>query len=71
VSAVNDALAFRDFIDRIDENCAFALEFLDDETVVDNFLADVDRRAEGFKSDADDVDRPDNSGAESAGLKQK
>ena len=68
VSAVDDALAVGDFVFAVDEDGAFAAEFVDYEAVVDDLLADVDGRAEGFEGDADDVNGADYAGAEAAGL---
>jgi hypothetical protein len=71
VGAVNDALAGGDFVNGIDENGAFALELFNHETVVDDFFADVDGRAEGLEGDANDIDGADDASAESAGLEQE
>ncbi len=68
MGAVNDAFAVGDFVLAIDEDGAFAAEFVDHEAVVDDFLADVDGRAEGLEGDADDVDGADDAGAEAARL---
>ena len=71
VRAVNDAFAGGNFVHRIDKDGAFALELFDHKAVVNNLFADVNWRTEGLERDADDIDRPDDAGAESAGLKQE
>ena len=68
VGAVDDALAVGDFVFAVDEDGAFAAEFVDHKAVVDDFLADVDGRAEGLEGDADDVNGANDAGAEAAGL---
>jgi hypothetical protein len=68
VGAVDDALAVGDFVLAIDEDRAFAAEFVDDEAIVNDFLADVEGRAEGFESDADNVNGTDYAGAEASRL---
>ena len=71
VGAVDHPFPIWDFFHAIDKNGALALQFLDHKAVVDNFLADVDGRAEGLQGDADNVNGPYHSRAEAAGLKQK
>src|SRR5258708_7324848 len=71
VGAVNHALAGRNFIHRVNKNGAFALQFFHHETVVHDLFADVDRRAEGLKGDADDVDGSHYAGAKAARLEQQ
>ena len=68
VGALDDAFAVGDFVFAIDEDGALAAEFVHHEAVVDDFLADVDGRAEGLEGDADDVDGADDAGAEAARL---
>ena len=71
VGAVDDALAVGDFVFAIDEDGALAAQFVDHKAVVDDLFADVNRRAEGFEGDADDVDGAHHAGAEAAGLQEK
>jgi len=71
VSAIDYPLAGRDFVHAVHENRAFALKLLNHKAVVDDFLADVNWRSEGFQGDADDVNGPHHSGAESPGFEQK
>src|SRR6185312_3561717 len=68
---INHALAVRDLFDRINENGAFALQFLYDEAVVDDLLANIDWRPKGFERDAHDIDGTNHPGAEPTGLQQK
>src|SRR4029077_1347585 len=71
VGAVNDALAVGDFVHGIDKNGAFALEFFDHKSVVNDLLAHVDGRAKGLKRDADDIDGANHPGADSAARQQE
>src|SRR4029077_4816528 len=71
VGAVDYALPFRNFINAINEDGAFLLEFFDHEPVVDDFLADIDWRPERLECDADDVDGTDHPGAKSTGLQEQ
>src|SRR5262249_8842742 len=71
VSAINHSLALGNFLDTVDENRTFRLEFLDHKAVMDDFLADVDRGAKGLKSNADDVDCPYHARAKAPRLQQK
>ena len=64
--AVDDALAVGDFIFAVDKDGALAAQLIHNEAVMNNFLADVDWRAEGFEGDANNIDRPDYAGAEAA-----
>ena len=50
----------------IDEDCAEPLEASDDVVVVDDLVADVDRRSVLLQQDLDDFDRPVDPGAERA-----
>jgi len=68
VGAVNDAFAVGTSSSLSTKMAPFAAEFVDHEAVVDDFLADVDGRAEGLEGDADDVDGADDAGAEAARL---
>jgi hypothetical protein len=68
VSAVDDSFAVGNFVFAINENCAFGAQFVHDEAVVDDLLADINRWTEGLEGDADDIDGADYAGAESARL---
>ena len=66
--AENGNRSGRDFRKVLDETRAFCTEALDDMTVVNDFVTDVHRRAKLRKRLLDDVDSPNDAGAESAGL---
>ena len=68
MGAVNHPRALGHFVNLINEDGAFAGKVVDNVSIVDYFPAHVDRRAEGFQSDADDVNRPDYAGTKSARL---
>ncbi len=57
-----------DFVDAIDENRSFLLEFFHHKAIVDDFLADINGWAESLEGNADDVDRPNHSGAKTPWL---
>ena len=67
VGRENDDGSFGDFVDFVHEQHALLLEGIDDELVMDDFMAYVDRRAELFEGLFDDVDGAVNTGTESAG----
>jgi hypothetical protein len=71
VGAENDGGAGGHFGEFLDEDRAFCLEVVDDEGVVDDFVADVDRRAELFQRAFDDGDGAVDAGAEAAGIGEK
>jgi hypothetical protein len=71
VCRVDDALAIRHIIDFVDKDGAFFSEFVDNVAIVDNLAAHVDGGAEGFKSDFNDVDGANYTGAKTARLKKK
>ena len=60
------ARIIRYFVQFVDEDRALALEVLDDVAVVDDFVAHIDRRAEPFEREFDDLDRPVDAGAKAA-----
>ena len=62
----HDRAAGRDFVQLLDEHRALRLEVVDDELVVDDLVADVDRRAELRKRLLDDRDRAVDTGAKAA-----
>src|SRR5208283_1968299 len=71
MSAVDDTLASRDLLDAVHEDGALGDQLVHDITVVDDLLADVNRRSEGLKRNANDINGADDSGAEAPGLQQK
>ena len=68
VGAVNNALAVRHLVLAIDKDRALAAQFLNDKAVVDDLFADINRRPKRLQSNADHINRPHHSGAESPGL---
>ena len=54
------------FVELVDEHRAQLPQPVDDEAVVDDFVADIDRRAEPLERELDDLDRPVDPGAEAA-----
>lgn len=68
---INDALALGNLVNIVDENRAFLRQIIDDTTVMDNFLAHVNRRAKSIQRDADNINRADNARAETARLQQQ
>ena len=71
MSAVDDALARRNFLHAIDEDGALGCKLIDHVAIVNNLFAHVNWRAEGFKSDADNIDGAHDSGAKASRLQQK
>src|SRR5437763_3332502 len=71
VGTIDDTFAIRDLVYAVHENRTLALEFLNHETIVHNFLAHVDGRTERLQGDANDIDGPDNPGAKATGLQQQ
>jgi hypothetical protein len=58
-------LSRRDLVELLDEDGALA-QALHDEAVVDDLVADIDRRAVLLERQLDDLDRPVDAGAEAA-----
>ena len=56
----------RHFVELVDEHGAELLKPVDDKAVVDDLVADIDRRAEPLERELDDLDRPVDPGAEAA-----
>ena len=56
----------RNLVELIDEHRAELAQAVDDEAVVDDLVADIDGRAEPLERDLDDLDRPIDSGTETA-----
>ena len=71
VGAEHRHRAVGNFIQLLDEDGALALELLDHMAVVDDLVADIDGRAEFLERPLDDLDRPDDAGAEAARLSHK
>ncbi len=68
VGAEDRDAARRDLVDLVDEMRSFGAQPLDDVAVVDDFVADIDRRAIFLERALDDLDRPFDPGAKSARL---
>ena len=66
VRAEDDGRAVRHCVELVDEHGAEAAQAIDDEPVVHDLVAHVDRRAEELDRALDDVDRAVDAGAESA-----
>ena len=71
MGAENRHGAVGNFIQRLDEDRAHALELLDHMAVVDDLVADIDRRAELLEGPLDDLDCPDHPRAEPPRLSHK
>src|SRR5215471_12282860 len=71
VGAVNDAFAFGDLVDAVDEDRTLLLQFFDYETVVNDLLADVNRRPKGFERNTNNIDRAHHPGAETPRLQKQ
>jgi hypothetical protein len=56
VCAKNRHTALWDFVDLVDEMCAFGAQTLDDMTVMNDFMTHVDRWAIFFERTLDDLD---------------
>ena len=63
--------AARDLVDFADEDRALGAQALDDMGVVDDFVADIDRRAMLRDGALDDLDGADDAGTEAARLRQQ
>ena len=57
----------RHFVELVDEHGAQLRQPVDDEPVVDDLVANIDRRAEPLERELDDLDRPIDAGAKAAG----
>ena len=56
----------RDLVELVDEHRAELAQAVDDEAVVDDLVADVDRRSEPLERELDDLDRAVDSRAKAA-----
>ena len=71
VGGVNYTLTIRHVVDLVNKNGALFGQFVHNIAVVDDFAANVNRRAESLKRDLDDVDGTNNAGAKAARFEQK
>jgi hypothetical protein len=62
----DDGPVVRDLVKLIDEQRAEPTQAIDDETVVDDFVAHIDGRAEPLERQLDDLDCSVDTGAEAA-----
>ncbi|MND69290.1 hypothetical protein D3C80_607560 [compost metagenome] len=60
------AMFFRNLVQFLDEDGALGFQSLDDITVMNDLVADIDRRTVLFQRQNDDLDRPVDTGAETA-----
>src|SRR5260370_7841124 len=60
----------RHLVQLFDKHGAGGAQFLNDVLVVDNFLADVNRRTIEVQSNLDHIDSPDDTGPKATGLAQ-
>jgi len=70
VRAEDGHRALRHLRQLLDENRALGLQAVDDELVVNDLVAHVDRRAVFLERPLDDLDRPHDARAEAARLRQ-
>src|SRR3954464_13233955 len=71
VGRIDDTLPFGHFVDLVYKNGTLGAKVFDDMTVMNDLLADVDRRSEGVESDLHDIDGANHPGAESSWLEEK
>src|SRR6185312_2894684 len=69
--AVDDPRALRHIFDAVNEHCSLSCQIVHYVAVVDDLFADVDRSAEGFKRNTDNIDGTHDTGAESPWLEQQ
>ena len=67
VGAEDDEMAVRHLVQLVHEDRPLLPQFIDDERVVHDLMADVHHSPEPLKGEVDDVDGADHSGAETAG----
>src|SRR5580658_1154513 len=71
MSAVDDTHAGGDLVDVVDEDCTLLRQFVHNKAIVDDLLADINGRPEGFKGNLHHINGADNACTEAAGLEQK
>ncbi len=62
----DDRAVVRHFVEFVDEYRAQLAQPIDDEAVMDDLVADIDRRTEPLERELDDLDRPVDTGAKAA-----
>ena len=65
MGTVNDTLAIGNLIHVVDKNGTLLLKFLHHKAVVDNLFTNVNWWPEGFEGNADNINGPHHTGAES------
>jgi hypothetical protein len=68
VGAVDDTLTIGDIVDFMHEDSALFSQLIHNIAVVNDFTANIDRSAEGFEGDFDDVDGANDSSTKAARL---
>jgi len=66
----DDAATFGHFAQFFDKDCTGGTQLIDNMPIVDNFFADVNRRAIQIERNSNDIDGTYHAGAEAAGLQQ-
>ena len=66
VGAEHHRRAIGHLVEFFDKDCALGLEAIDHEAVVDDLVADIDRRAVALQRQLDDLDRAVHPGAKTA-----
>jgi hypothetical protein len=64
----NNVTVVRHLVEFIDEDSAFLFEVINDKAIVNDFMADINRRAEQLDCPLHDFDGAIDTGAESAGV---
>jgi hypothetical protein len=63
--------ARRNLVELVHEHSAKVAQAVDDVTIVDNLMADIDRSPIVFERSLDDVNRPDHAGAKTARIRKQ
>jgi hypothetical protein len=71
VSGVNDTFTLGDLIDAIHKDRTLGDQFFDHVAVVNDFLPDVDGRAEGLQCDTNDIYGTDHTGTEASRFEEE
>jgi hypothetical protein len=66
MSTENNVIIVRHLFEFVDEDGTFVFEIINDETIVDDFMTDINRRAEQLDRAFYDFDGAIDTGAESA-----
>jgi hypothetical protein len=63
--------AWRNLVKLVHEHRSKVAQTVNDVTIVDDLMPDIDRGAIEFESALDDVDRPDHAGAKAARIRKQ